>query len=113
MDNKLHILWTNDNVETAEHMVLLYAPVSLSMHKAWDEVTIIIWGATATLVAENKHIQNLVKDAQAKGVKFTGCLHCATELGVEETLSNLGVELKFWGKPLTELIKSKANLITI
>lgn len=113
MDNKLHILWTNDNIDTAKHMVLLYAPVTLAMHKDWDEVIIIVWGATATLVAENKEIQKLVKNAQEKGVKFTGCVHCATELGVEEALTDLGVELIGWGKPLTELLKSKAPLLTV
>lgn len=112
MQNRLHILWTSDNVLTAEHMVMLYAPKTMEF-KLWDEVTIIIWGASSKLVAENSHIQELVREAQKAGVKFSACSMCAQELGTTKALQDLDVELIAWGKPLTELIKNRSNLITI
>lgn len=112
MDNKLHILWTNDNVLTAEHMLFMYAPNTLKK-KLWDDVTIIIWGATSKLVSENTHIQKLIKEAQDVGVKFSACSSCAQNLGTTQALTDLGIELKGWGEPLTEIIKNKENLITI
>ncbi len=112
MENKLYILWTNDNVLTAEHMLLLYATKTMEF-KLWDEITIIIWGATSKLVADNENIKNLISDAQKAGVMFTGCIKCAEDLGTKQALLNQGIELIPWGKPLTELIKNKNHLLTI
>jgi hypothetical protein len=46
-------------------------------------------------------------------VEFTACRRCAEDLGVATTLEELGVEVKFWGKSLTDLLQSGAHLITI
>eukprot|EP01155_Anaeramoeba_flamelloides_P017362 Anaeramoba_flamelloidesa567232_50.p2 GENE.a567232_50~~a567232_50.p2 ORF type:complete len:121 (-),score=6.99 a567232_50:417-779(-) len=108
----LYILWTNDNPVTAEHMVMMYSKNAL-LRNWWDEVTVIIWGATSTLVAENQNIQKLIKEVQESGVKFSGCLACANNLGTTEKLKELGIEVKLWGEPLTELIKNKENILTI
>ena len=48
-NNRLYILWTNDNVITAENMVFMYATNAL-VHGWWEEVTLIILGAAAKLV---------------------------------------------------------------
>lgn len=111
-NNKLHILWTNDNPVTAELMVMMYATNTMKYEK-WENVTVIIWGATAKLVAEDIHNQHLIADAQEVGVGFTACAACADTLEVKENLLNLGIEVKGWGQPLTDLIKGKENLITV
>ena len=64
-------------------------------------------------MAENPHIRTLLKDAQQAGVEFSACVACAKRLGVEDTLRELEIEVKPWGVPLTELIKSGAKLLTI
>ncbi|MCP3953978.1 MAG: DsrE family protein, partial [Desulfobacterales bacterium] len=38
---------------------------------------------------------------------------CADQLGVTETLEGLGIEVIYWGVPLTELLKNNEKLITI
>jgi hypothetical protein len=68
--NQLYILWTNADILTAEKMVMMYAANSMSQ-KWWDAVTVIIWGATAKLVAENDLIQAEIKTAQDAGVNFS------------------------------------------
>lgn len=113
MDNsRLHILWTNDNPVTAELMVMMYVTNTMKLEK-WKRITVIIWGATAKLVAENIHIQHLLAEAQAVGVEFSACEGCAHALEVKEALLNLGIEVKGWGIPLTDLIQGKENLITV
>ena len=109
---KLHILWTNADVLTSQFMVMMYA-VNAKKNRWWDEVTVIIWGATAKLAAENNAIQQCVETAQNVGVEFSACEACARELGVTEKLRALNIEVKYWGKPLTELLKEGANLLTI
>lgn len=113
MDNShLYVLWTNDNPITAEKMVFMYTTNSL-IHGWWEKVTLIVWGAPAKLVGEDVAIQAKIREAQAAGVHVTACKACADQLGVTETLKALDIEVKYWGQPLTELLKSDARLITI
>lgn len=109
---KLNILWTNDNLITSEKMVFMYG-INAKKNNWWDNVTIIIWGAPAKLVGENKEIQSLIKAAQSEGVMITACKACSDQLGVTEILEKLNIEVKYWGKPLTEILKSEEKLITV
>jgi hypothetical protein len=110
--NKLYILWTNDNVMTSEKMVLMYAQNSM-LNYWWKEVTVIIWGATAKLVAENEMIREKIKLAIHSGVKFSACKACAEQLGVTDKLLELGIEVMYWGEGLTEILKENEKLLTI
>ena len=109
---KLHMLWTNADIDTSRHMVLLYAMNSV-LRSWWDEVTVIVWGAPARLIAENQEIADYVRAAQDAGVKFSACLRCTKELGVEDRLNELGIEQIFWGEPFTALLQSGEPLITV
>ena len=109
---KLHILWTNDNMDTSQYMVFMYATNSM-LKGWWDSVTVIIWWATAKLVATNEVIQERIKMAEHAGVKFSACIACARELGVIQELESLGLEIIPWGPPLTEIIQDGDPLITI
>lgn len=113
MNNKhLYILWTSGDKVTAEKMVFMYAINSL-IHKWWDKVTLIVWGASTQLVSEDKEIQERIQDALAVGVHVTACKGCSDELGVSETMIKLGVEVVYWGDPLTKLLKNNEKLITV
>ena len=109
---KLHILWTNDNMDTSQYMVFMYATNSM-LKGWWDSVTVIIWGATARLAANNEAIQERMRLAEHAGVKFSACIACARELGVIEKLESLGIEIMPWGPPLTDILQNGDPLITI
>ena len=109
---KLHILWTNDNLDTSQSMLMMYA-TNCMLYQWWDEVTVIIWGAPARLVAENEAIQERVKIAQHAGVKFSACVGCARQLGVEKELEAFGIEMIPWGQPLSELLQNGEKVVTI
>jgi hypothetical protein len=110
--NTLYIMWTNADLLTSQHMVMMYAKNSI-IRGWWEKVTVIIWGATAKLVAENTIIQDEMKPLQNIGVKFSACVVCARQLGVDSQLEALGVEVISWGPPLTEILKNNEKLITI
>jgi len=114
MTDKKHlfVLWTNDNRMTAEEMVFMYTVNSL-VHGWWEEVTLIIWGATAKLAAEDQGIREMIKEALAKGVHVSACKACADQLGATESIEDLGVEVKYWGAPLTEILKAEETLLTV
>ena len=111
-NSKLTILWTNADPITSEFMVMMYAKAAIK-NKFWEEVRVIIWGATSKLVAENINIQKLVAEAMEAGVEFSACQACAEALGTKQALLEQGIEMRFWGVPLTEIIKNKQDLITI
>ena len=108
----LYILWTNGDPITTEKMVFMYAINSL-IRGWWEKVTLIIWGAPAKLVNENADIQKKIREALDAGIHITACKACADQLGVTETLEKLQIEVKFWGLPLTEILKNKEHLLTI
>jgi hypothetical protein len=108
----LYVLWTNDNPITAEKMVFMYTINSL-IHGWWEKVTLIIWGAPAKLVAEDAGIQEKIREALKAGVHVTACKACADQLGVTEALEKLQIEVKYWGPPLTEILKNNEALLTI
>ena len=114
MSNKTHlyVLWTNDNLITAEKMVFRYAVNSLN-RGWWEKVTLIVWGASTKLVSEDDNIQKMVKEALEAGVHITACKACADELGATETLEKLKIEVKYWGMPLTEVLINGEKLLTI
>ncbi|WP_105614849.1 DsrE family protein [Vallitalea okinawensis] len=110
--DKLNILWTNADVITAEKMVMMYA-INSKIHDFWDEVTVIIWGATARLAAENPLVQEKIRQAIHVGVHVSACKACADQLNVSDKLAELGVELKYWGEGLTDILKENEKLITV
>ncbi|MCF8120403.1 MAG: DsrE family protein [Deltaproteobacteria bacterium] len=108
----LTILWTNGDPVTAEKMVFMYGINSL-LKGWWKKVTLVIWGTPAKLCAENPDIQKKIKKALDTGVHVTACKACADQLGVTGTLEQMGVEVKYWGEPLTDILKSEGALLTI
>ena len=109
---KLNILWTNADLITSEKMVMMYATNSMLKHW-WDEVTVIIWGATAKIIAENKMLQGKLEIAKLAGVKFSACKACADQLGVTENLQDLGIEIIYWGEELTRILQDDEKLISV
>jgi hypothetical protein len=111
-ENALHILWTNADPLTSEFMVMMYATNAM-LHGWFREVTVIIWGGTAKLAAENPAIREKIRLAMHAGVRFSACVACAEQLGVKEKLLEMGIEVIPWGAPLTKLIKEGGHLITV
>ena len=111
-DETLYILWTNADRVTANLMVFMYAENSMRYNK-WDAITIIVWGATTKLVAEDALIQSRIRALQELGVHFSACITCAEELGVTDMIRSLDIDLVKWLNPLTELLKGNKHLITV
>ena len=110
--DKLNILWVNDNPEAAHNMVFMYA-INSKLKEWWSDVEIIIWGPSALLVAKDESIQDKIKKALNSGVKVSACRACAENYNVDDTLSSLGIDVKYMGLPLTEKLKNNEKLITI
>ena len=112
MQKEAKILWTTDNKLTAENMVLLYA--HNAKLKGWMEnVTILVWGASQQLIAQDKDIQEKIKQMIADGVKVVACLKCADNMEITDGLNSCNIDVFYTGEFLSEWIKSGDTIITV
>jgi hypothetical protein len=110
--DKLNILWTTDNKDTVQHMLVMYATNS-RLNGWWQEVNVIIWGASAKLVGTDTQIQAEVLEMLNHGITIEACKACTENLGVTDKLTELGVNVKYMGEVLTNYLKSGEKVLTI
>ena len=79
----------------------------------WNEVNIIIWGASAKLVGSDEQVQSEVLEMISHGITIEACKACCDNFGVTDKLSELGVNVRYMGEPLTGYLKSEEKLLTI
>ena len=111
-EDKLVILWTSGDREVALKMVFMYAG-NAPRHGWWDDITLIVWGPSATLLAEDEELQDLLVGLKNEGVRLEACKACAEMCGVSDRLTALDVDVKYMGEALTSYIKEGRRLLTI
>ncbi len=104
MKKHLYIIWTNADPVTAEHMVMMYS-TNAKLNDWWDEVTVVVWGATQKLLVENKAVQLKMEIARQAGVEFSACISCARNLNLVDKMEELGIECIRWGQRTSEIIQ--------
>ena len=111
-NSRLLILWATGNKLTSKDMVLLYA-VNAMKHNWWSEVTLLVWGASDSLIAEDNEIQVELRRAIDAGVRVIACKHCAEQQSVASILERLGIEVFYTGEFLTDWLKSGSQMLTV
>lgn len=110
--SKLTILWTTDNEITTRNMVFMYAK-NAKIQRWFSDVRIIIWGASSHLLANNKAIQNELNEVIRADVKVIACLACSDNLGITPIIKDLGIDVKYVGEDLTQILKSDEKVLSI
>jgi hypothetical protein len=109
--SRLAVLWTSGDPEVALNVAFMYTHNARA--RGWfDEVTLIVWGPSARLLAENEELQARVREMGDAGVEFVACKACADGYGVSEALERLGIEVKYMGVPLTEMLKGDWEVVS-
>ena len=102
--SRLAVVWTSGDPDVAHKMTFMY--VHASEKSGWfDENLVIVWGPSSKLLYEDEAIQEKVKAMMADGVRFQACQACADMYGVSPKLRELGIEVKYMGRPLTEMLQ--------
>ncbi len=109
--SKLGVLWTSGDPDVAIKVCFMYTNAA-KKSKWFDEVKLIIWGPSSRLLAGDKNLQAEIKNMQENGVVVKACLACADLYGVTDKLRGLGIEVKYMGKPLSEMLKSDWKVLT-
>jgi hypothetical protein len=110
-NSRLAVIWTSGDPEVAHRVCFMYMD-NAKKQKWFDEVTLIVWGPSARLLAGDKDLQAKVKGMLDDGVKVQACVACADSYGVSEQLRKMGIEVKGMGKPLTDLIQQGWHVLT-
>lgn len=109
--DKLMVLWTSGDRDVALKMVFMYT-FNAKKQGWWEHIRFVIWGPSSLLLSVDKELQQELKKMQEAGVEIQACKACADMYGVSEKLSSLGVEVKYMGVPLTEMLKSGWTSLT-
>lgn len=109
--SRLAVLWTSGDRDVALRMVFMYTLNAMS--RAWfDEVQLIVWGPSSKLLSVDEELQAEVGKMEEAGVELVACKACADSYGISGKLEELGVEVKYMGRPLTEMLKSDWVVVT-
>jgi hypothetical protein len=109
--SKLGVLWTSGDREVALKMVFMYT-FNAKRGGWWDEVRFIVWGPSSKLLSVDQELQAEVKKMGEAGVELVACKACADLYGVSDKLTELGIDVKYMGRPLTSMLKSDWEVIT-
>jgi hypothetical protein len=110
-NSRLAVVWTSGDPDVAHQVCFMYTD-NAKKQKWFEEVTLIVWGPSARLLAGDKALQAKIKGMLDDGVKVQACLACADSYGVTEQLRKMGIEVKYMGKPFTELIQQGWHILT-
>lgn len=102
--SKLLVVWTSGDREVAIKMVYMYT-YNAKKNGWWDNIRFIVWGPSSKLLSEDEELQKYTQKMKDVGVEVFACKACADMYGVSEKLSDLGLEVKFIGKDLTDMLQ--------
>jgi hypothetical protein len=109
--SRLAVLWTSGDREVALNVAFMYTHNAKA--RGWfDEVTLIVWGPSSRLLSEDEELQEYVVRMEEAGVEVVACRACADTYGVSEILEGMGIEVKYMGEPLTEMLKGDWEILT-
>jgi len=114
MPEELIVVWTSGDREVALKMAFMYTFNSNRFKWGWKNVTLVVWGPSAKLLAEDKELQEHIVDMKEKGVNLLACKKCSDMYHVSADLKRLGIEVKYMGKHLTDYLRDdKYRVITV
>jgi hypothetical protein len=112
--DELVVVWTSGDREVALKMAFMYTLNSKRFKWGWKNVTLIVWGPSSKLLTEDKELQEHISRIKDAGVKVLACKKCSDLYGVSKDLRQLGIEVKYMGKPLTDYLRDdNCRVITI
>jgi hypothetical protein len=109
-NEKLVIIWSSADRDVALNMVFMYTSNSKKFGW-WDDITLVVWGPSARLLAGDQELQVHIKNMIDRGVVVKACKLCSDNYGVSGKLEELGIIVKYM-KELTDYIKEGRNILT-
>jgi hypothetical protein len=109
--SKLGVVWTSGDRDVALKMVFMYT-LNAKSQNWFEAVRLVVWGPSAKLLSVDEELQQEVAKMKDAGVELVACKACADSYGVSEKLEQLGVEVKYMGVPLSDMLKQDWKVVT-
>ena len=110
-DDRLVVVWSSGDPGVAHNMCFMYT--LNSKKRGWfDDVTLIIWGPSASLLVSDESLQEEIRTMMDVGVRVMACRKCAENYGVQDQLVNMDVESIYIGETLSNMIKEGRHVLT-
>ncbi len=106
----LVVLWTRGEKEFAEEMAFLYT-LNAAKRGWWGTVTLIVWGSSTPLLANDEDLQETLDEMQEEGIEVEACRACAEDFGVADELEAMGIDVRYMGEPLTNYLKDESTKV--
>ena len=111
LKNKLAVLWTSGDPEVAHKVCFMYT-YNAKKQGWFDEVVLIVWGPSAKLLAEDDSLKTKIRAMKKDGVILEACKACADMYEVSGDLEKLGIDVKYMGVPLSDMLKQDWKVLT-
>ena len=111
-NEKLVILWTSGDRDVALKMVFMYT-LNAKKRGWWEDITLVVWGPSAKLLTEDEELQGYMDKIIESGVIVKACKGCSDQYGISKKLEELGINVLYIGKELTDYIKEGREILTI
>ena len=109
--SKLGVVWTSGDRDVALKMVFMYT-LNAKSRNWFDEVRLVVWGPSAKLLSVDEELQQEIAKMKDAGIELVACKACADSYGVSDKLEQLGVEVKYMGVPLSNMLKQDWKVVT-
>ncbi len=109
--NKITVLWSSGDKEVFTKLVFPYCFNSMA-NNWWDEVSLIVWGPSEKLAAEDDEVQKNISQLVDSNIYVCACKWCSDQYNASEKLIGIGIDVKFMGEPLTEVLRSGEKVLT-
>ena len=109
-NEKLVVIWSSADRDVALQMVFMYTYNSKKFGW-WDDITLVVWGPSAKILAEDEALQVHMKNMIDAGVVVKACKMCSDSYGVSLKLEKLGIIVKYM-QELTDYIKEGRHILT-
>ena len=109
--SRLLVVWSSGDRDVALNMVFMYTH-NAKKNGWWENIRFLIWGASAKLLAEDEELQQEIQKMKEIGIQLLACKACADRYGVSQALQGLGIEVKYMGVGLTEMLKGGWTTLT-
>ena len=108
---KLLVIWSSEDREVALKTAFMYT-YNAKVNGWWDHIQLCVWGPSAKMLLRDYVLKNEIMKIRDAGVELTACKACTDQYGLTAALENLGIDVKYMGIPLTEMLKDGWAVLT-
>ncbi len=103
-NDKLAVIWSSGDPEVAHKVCFMYT-LNAKKQGWFKEVVLVIWGPSAKLLSEDEELQAEIQKMMDAGVVVEACISCAKMYNVAQDLSDMDIDVRPMGVPLTNYLK--------